>query len=84
MLSLILALTTATFPLSHSFGGYDCQNDCAMLAAGYSWAAEHGVLLLGTCAGIKNNSDFQNGCFTYLGDPFRGSTQDDQGLDIDQ
>lgn len=81
MLSLILALSTATFAVP-TFGGYDCHNDCAYLAAGYAWAQAHEVQLIGTC--INKNQDFQNGCLTYLADPFRGSVQDDQGGDIDQ
>lgn len=80
MLAILLALTLS--PSLHTFGGYDCANDCARLAAGYSWAVEHGVLLLGTC--VNKDRDFQNGCMTYLADPFRGSVQDDQGSDIDQ
>lgn len=81
MLSIILALTTAALQIP-TFGGYDCHNDCSGIANGYAWAQEHGILLIGTC--VNRDEDFQNGCLTYLADPYRGSTQDDQGGDIDQ
>lgn len=77
----ILFTTTAALTL-HTFGGYNCNNDCAELAAGYAWAEEHSIKTLSGCLDISE--DFRNGCFTYLGDPKRGSAVDDQGADIDQ
>ncbi len=77
----LLALTATT--AVHTFGGYPCDNDCAPYATGYSWAVVHQVKTLTDCQSIQPE-DVRLGCFTYLGDPYRGSTQDDQGFDIDQ
>ncbi len=77
----LLALTAITS--AHTFGGYDCTNDCAPYAAGYNWALEHRVQTLTDCQPIQA-ADIKMGCYTYIGDPYRGSVQDDQGYDIDQ
>lgn len=83
MKGLILIAAMATTSLGpRTFGGYDCNNDCAQLATGYAWAADNEITLIQSC--LSGSEDFQRGCWSYLANPLRGYTQDDQGGDIDQ
>jgi hypothetical protein len=63
---------------ARTFGGYDCVDDCVVHAAGYRWAEERGIEIIGACP--ENRSEaFYEGCLTYVDDPERGADFDDDG-----
>jgi hypothetical protein len=63
---------------ARTFGGYNCTDDCVGHAAGYRWAEERGIEIIGACP--ENRSEaFYEGCLTYVDDPERGADFDDDG-----
>jgi hypothetical protein len=64
-----------------TFGGYDCTEDCSGHAAGYKWAEEKDIQDESDCGG--DSQSFIEGCETYVQDPNRGATEDDEGNDIE-
>jgi hypothetical protein len=63
---------------ARTFGGYDCTDDCVGHAAGYRWAEERWIEIIGACP--ENRSEaFYEGCLTYVDDPERGADFDDDG-----
>lgn len=77
----LIALATSAHAGGHSFGGLDCQFQCAEHAAGYVWAESQRILDPNFCPAPTYN-DFHEGCLVYTGNPFRGSEKTDDALPI--
>jgi hypothetical protein len=76
----LLALLSTSASQAASFGNFDCVDNCEGHKAGYNWAEENGITDESGCYG--NSSSFEEGCRTYLEDPYRGSDGDDDGNEI--
>lgn len=77
-----LSLAAAQPAAPQSFGGNSCVDNCEGHKAGYEWAEQNGISHEGACSG--NSSSFEEGCRTYLEDPYRGAEYDDDGNEIDE
>jgi len=59
------------------FGGYECTDGCVSHAAGYVWAERNHITKESACRG-KSNA-FVEGCRVYVGDPYHGASENDDG-----
>lgn len=64
-----------------TFGGNECTVDCSGHAAGYEWAERKGITDEADC--YSRSQSFEEGCRTYLDDPYRGYDEDDDGNALD-
>jgi hypothetical protein len=64
-----------------TFGGYECTEDCSGHKAGYEWAERNNITDASDCNG--NSNSFNEGCETFVEDPYRGADEDDDGNEID-
>lgn len=77
-----LCTTSAAFAQDRTFGGNDCTDDCSGHKAGYEWAEQKSITDESECSG--NSNSFVEGCRTYVEDPSRGSSEDDDGKPADE
>jgi hypothetical protein len=77
-LAAVILLSASNAAASDSFGGFDCLENCSGQAAGYDWAAVNSIQIRTDCPAGYSMS-FQQGCQTYVDDPYRGSDYDDAG-----
>jgi len=78
--------TRSSAATTHTFGGYECTDNCSGHKAGYKWAEAKGVSDEEQCEGIlvtaPNRTSFYQGCKVYVEDPSRGADEDDDGDEI--
>ena len=80
-LAAAAALWTSAASAQQTFGGNECTEDCSGHKAGYEWAEENNISDPAGCS--ANSQSFNEGCETYIEDPYRGADEDDDGNDID-
>ena len=86
MRAYIVALAVfSTFAFVHAansqdrtFGDFDCTDDCSGHAAGYKWAAQHGIDNENDCP-YGNSQSFHEGCIAHTRDPSLYEESDDGG-----
>ena len=85
----LIALVGLAYPtwssdaaVAQTFGGNDCTDDCSGHAAGYRWAEENGIEDSLSCS--TNSQSFNEGCETFLAEPYRGADEDDDGNEIEE
>ncbi|MDH6231058.1 hypothetical protein M2281_001630 [Mesorhizobium soli] len=71
---------TAAFG-QQTFGGNECTDDCSGHKAGYEWAEQNSITDPADCNGYS--SSFNEGCETFIDEPYRGADEDDDGNEID-
>ena len=80
--AVLFVAWSADSAAAQTFGGNDCTDDCSGHAAGYRWAEENGIDDAASCS--ANSQSFNEGCETFLADPYRGADEDDDGNEIDE
>jgi hypothetical protein len=78
---LAITMSAGAQAANHSFGGLDCEAECAEHAAGYLWAKSHGVLDPNFCPAPAFEG-FHEGCLVYSSNPFRNAEYTDDQLEI--
>ena len=92
-MKLVLSLSISVFVLAvasggpvsagdKQFGGNECTVDCSGHAAGYRWAEDNEIRSELDCPS-GHGSSFEEGCRTFVEDPYRGADEDDDGEEIE-
>lgn len=80
-LAAFLLCVTPAEAQDRTFGDNECTDDCSGHKAGYEWAERNSVSREADCLGQSNS--FEEGCRTFIEDPYRGADEDDQGDPIE-
>jgi hypothetical protein len=68
---------------ARTFGGFECEQDCSSLAAGYRWAEDHDIEDAKDCPPGGSRA-FYEGCLVFFRDSDRGAALDDAGRPIEE